>query len=206
MPNQITTYLPNYYRTSKVITDITDTQNQEIQEFIKNLENTFNQFFIDTADFSLERWEKELGIPVNNNKPNDYRRSAIKSKLKGSGTITVNLIKNVCQSYSNGEVDIIEDTPNMRFTVKFTGVKGAPPNLDDLQRALEEIKPAHLAFEFEFTYNINAYLHNYHLGWLGGFTNEELRTIKIPKEVEGLTHEKMGRFTHRKLEDILYAR
>jgi len=187
------------------MTNITDTQSQELEEFIRNLEITLNQFFIDSADFSLERWERELGIPVNNSKSDDYRRSAIKSKLKGSGTVTVNLIKNVCESYSNGEVDVIEDNPNMQFTIKFIGVKGIPPNLEDLQRAIEEIKPAHLDFDFEYTYNINNYLHRYHFGWLSAFTNEELRTIEIPNEDEGLTHEKMGNFTHQKLEVILHA-
>lgn len=170
-------YLPGYYRTSNVMTNITDTQYEELQGFITNIESTLNQFFVDTADFTLERWEKELGISVNNNKEDDYRRSVIKAKLKGSGTVTVSLIKNVCESYNNGEVDIIEDNPNMQFTVKFVGVKGIPPNLDDLRADLEEIKPAHLAFAFEFTYNINEKLMSYTHGELNQYTHTELREV-----------------------------
>ncbi len=177
MDNRLIKYLPKYYRTSRVIGDITDIQGKEIEEFIKSLESTFNQFFIDTADFSLERWERELGIPVNNSKPHEYRRSTIKSKLKGSGTVTVNLIKNVCESYSNGEVDIIEDNPNMKFTVKFVGVKGIPPNLEDLEAALEEIKPAHLAFSFEFTFNTNEKLQAYTHVQLNQYTHKDIREV-----------------------------
>lgn len=152
MSNKLMQYLPNYYRTSEVITNITSAQNIELEKFQTNLDNTLNQFFIDLADASLERWEKELGIPINNNKAAEYRKSVIKSKLRGRGTITVNLIKNVSESYSNGEVDVIEDNSNYQFTVKFIGTKGIPPNLDDLKNAIEDIKPAHLGVNYEFTY------------------------------------------------------
>ncbi|WP_432406730.1 putative phage tail protein [Wukongibacter sp. M2B1] len=204
MSNRLIKHLPSYYKNSKVIADITDTQNEEIEKFIKSVKDTFNQFFIDTADSSLERWERELGIPVNNAKENEYRRSAIKSKLKGSGTVTVDLIKNVCKSYNDDEVDIIEDNSNMRFIVKFLTTKGKPTYIDDLKKVLEEIKPAHLQLDFEYIYNPNSYLKNYHLGWLNAFTNKELRTISIPDENEGLTHKEMGNFTHQRLEVILH--
>lgn len=62
------------------------------------------------------------------------------------------MIQDVASSYSNGEVDVIEDNANYRFIIKFVGVKGIPANMADLTLTIEEIKPAHLAFEFEFTY------------------------------------------------------
>lgn len=145
-------YLPNYYCTSQVTTSITNTQDIELQQFRDKIAAALNQFFIDTSDFTLERWEKELGIPVNNSKPEEYRRSVIISKLRGHGTVTINFIKNTSESYSNGEVEIIEDNLNYSFTIKFVGTKGIPPNLDDLKKTIEEIKPAHLGVDYEFTY------------------------------------------------------
>lgn len=152
MSNKLMSYLPNYYATSKVITDITNTQDLELKEFSDQIVKTLNQFFIDTSDFTLERWEKELGLPINNNKLEEYRRSVIKSKIRGHGTVTIKLIKNIAESYSNGEVEIIEDNPNYSFTIKFVGTKGLPPNLDDLKETIEEIKPAHLGVEYKYTY------------------------------------------------------
>ncbi|SKC82898.1 putative phage tail protein [Maledivibacter halophilus] len=205
MSNKLMSYLPNYYATSKVITDVTNTQDLELKEFSDQIVKTLNEFFIDKSDFTLERWEKELGLPINNSKLKEHRRSIIKSKLRGHGTVTVNLIKNTAESYSNGEVEVIENNPDYSFKIKFVGTKGLPPNLEDLKATIEEIKPAHLAFDLEFTYNTNSYLHSYHLGWLSAFTNKELRTVKLPNEDEGIFHERMANFSHERLEVILHA-
>ncbi|QEK13588.1 DUF2313 domain-containing protein [Crassaminicella thermophila] len=172
-------YLPGYYKTSQVIANITDVENSEIQQFKTSLDNTLNQFFVDLADTSLDRWEKELGIPVNSSKPDEYRRSVIKSKLRGQGTITVNLIKNVSESYSNGEVEVIEDNPNYSFTIKFVGTRGIPPNLDDLKSAIEEIKPAHLAVEYEFTYTVWSEVKNITWNDVKTGTWDDLKTRQI---------------------------
>ncbi|WP_202906843.1 YmfQ family protein [Abyssisolibacter fermentans] len=177
MANRLMSYLPNSYKTSHVMVSIADTENNELQDFKANLEGVLNQFFIETADFTLERWEKDLGIPVNNSKDLEYRRSVIKSKLRGKGTITINLIKNVAESYSNGEVEVTEDNKNYNFIIKFVGIKGIPPNMDDLKKAIEEIKPAHLGFDFEYTYNTWDMVSD--LTWESAFVNtwEEYKTI-----------------------------
>ncbi|QEK13769.1 DUF2313 domain-containing protein (plasmid) [Crassaminicella thermophila] len=170
-------YLPNYYRTSKVMTNITDVYDIELQEFQTKLDNTLNQFFVDLADASLERWEKELGISVNKNKDIKYRRSVIKSKIRGQGTITINLIKNVAESYSNGEVEVTENNSNYSFTITFVGTKGIPPNMDDLKNAIEDIKPAHLGFTFEYTYNTYQYLSQFTHADLALYTHIDLREV-----------------------------
>lgn len=145
-------YLPNYYRTSEIMTNLTATEDLELQELLNKIADIFNQFFIDLADSSLERWEKDLGIEVNNSKSNDSRRSIIKSKLRGHGAVTVNLINNVSQSFSTDEVEIIEDNSNYSFTIKFVGRRGQPPNFEDLKKAIEEVKPAHLDVKYDYEY------------------------------------------------------
>ncbi|WP_051824110.1 putative phage tail protein [Clostridium sulfidigenes] len=151
--NTLFSYMPKYYKTSKVLDDLNNANAIELTFFKSKLNDVLNQFFIDSADFSLERWEKELGIDVNNNYNVEYRRSRILSKLRGQGTITVKLIKEVAESYNNGIVDVIEDNPSYSFIIKFISNKGVPPNIDDLKAAIDEIKPAHLAVIYEFTYN-----------------------------------------------------
>ncbi|QEK12571.1 DUF2313 domain-containing protein [Crassaminicella thermophila] len=177
MSNQLMKYLPGYYKTSQVIANITDVENSEIQQFKTSLDNTLNQFFVDLADTSLDRWEKELGIPVNKNKDIKYRRSVIKSKIRGQGTITINLIKNVAESYSNGEVEVTENNSNYLFTITFVGTKGIPPNMDDLKNAIEDIKPAHLGFTFEYTYNTYQYLSQFTHADLALYTHTDLREV-----------------------------
>ena len=144
--------IPNYYKTSTVFDNLIKVDALELDNINTKIDNVFNQFFIDTADFALERWEQELGIPVNLNYNIDYRRAVITSKLRGQGTITIKLIKTVAQSFAYGAVDIIENNADYSFLIKFVDTRGVPPNLDDLKNAIEEIKPAHLAVVYDYTY------------------------------------------------------
>jgi hypothetical protein len=75
------------------------------------------------------------------------------------------MIQNVAKSFSNGDVDIVEDNTDYQFTVKFVGTMGIPPNMDDLTAAIEDIKPAHLAFIFEYTYITWAEFDSYNKTW-----------------------------------------
>lgn len=146
------TYMPYYYRTSTIIDNLNNSNATELNNFYNKLESVFNQFFVSSADWALERWEKELGLKVDNSYNTEFRRSVILSKIRGQGTVTIDLIKNVSESFSNGEVDVIENNSEYSFTVKFIGIKGVPPNLSDLIQAIEEIKPAHLAVVFDFSW------------------------------------------------------
>lgn len=154
MTTKLFNHLPKYYKTSKVMSDIIGTQDKQLQEFINKIQEVADQFFIDTATsgFTLERWEKELGIPLSSNKDEGYRRSVIKSKIRGTGTVTVGLLQNVAQSFEKGLIEVIEENELFRFRIKFMDTLGAPPNFDDLKNAIDEIKPAHLEVVYEFKY------------------------------------------------------
>ena len=171
--------MPKYYKDSDVIDNINTANGSELDTFKSSLDNVLNQFFIDTSTFSLERWEKEFGIQVNNNYDTEFRRSRIRAKLRGQGTVTIKLIKNVAESFSNGQVDIIENNSNYEFTVKFTGTLGIPPNMEDLEKAIEDIKPAHLAYIFEYTYNTYNSISDKTHNALGALTHDNIKTHKF---------------------------
>ncbi|TCO78013.1 putative phage tail protein [Marinisporobacter balticus] len=154
MHQKLMKYLPSYYRKSKVMKNLTQSQEEELQELIKKIGEKINQFYIDTADHSLERWEKDLGISISNEKNLEFRRSVIKSKLRGIGTVTANLLENVAQSYEKGDIEVKEDNKYKKFIIRFIDTLGAPPNLEDLKNAIEEIKPAHLIVDYQFKYLI----------------------------------------------------
>lgn len=167
--------LPNYYQTSRVVSAINGTTATELERLASQFDAVLQQFFVDTADFSLGRWENELGLVVNNSDDLDFRRSRIRSKLRGSGTVTVRLIQNVAESFANGQVEIVERPAAFRFEVHFVSTIGRPPNLEDLAAAIEDIKPAHLAYSFIFTYRTYGELEAYTYGELEAFTYEQLR-------------------------------
>ncbi|GAD14194.1 hypothetical protein GBL_2411 [Geobacillus kaustophilus GBlys] len=64
------------------------------------------------------------------------------------------MIQNAAAAFSGGEVEVIEYPSEYRFEVKFIGVKGIPPNMAGFIDMLEQIKPAHLAYSFKYTYTV----------------------------------------------------
>ncbi|MCT4593591.1 MAG: YmfQ family protein [Anaeromicrobium sp.] len=144
--------LPSYYRKSDLINSLAKAIQKELDELDKSIINRGNQFYVDSSDTSLDRYEKDLKINIDINKDLNERRSVIKSKLRGIGTVNVDMIKNVAESYDKGTIEVREDNPNLTFIVKFIDTLGIPLNIWDLKRAIEEIKPAHLRVKYELKY------------------------------------------------------
>jgi len=147
-------YLPRLYETSRVMQGILDARGVEIDRLYQALNEILNQWFVRTATWSLERWEEELGLTPAPNQPISERRDRIVSRIRGYGTVTVQLVKEVAESYERGRVDVIPDPAAYTVTIRFVDTRGVPPNLQDLQAAVRAVLPAHLALKFEFTYNL----------------------------------------------------
>lgn len=124
----------------------------QLQKIDDKLTYVLDQFIVGSADTTLSRWEKELDLPDGSAKPIEQRRSVIIAKLRGAGTTTVQMLKNTALAYENGDVEIIEDAPNNQIKIKFVGVKGVPPNLNDFENIMDDIIPAHLSWNYVFTY------------------------------------------------------
>ena len=146
-------YVPKFIQQARSYKAIIDAQGPEFDQLRTNIDDILKQFYVETAtEWGLDLWEQMLGLKSYAGKPLDQRRSRIISKLRGMGTVTVSLIKNVAESYVYGTVEVTEQPSQYSFTVKFVDTRGIPPNLDDLKAAIENIKPAHLAVAYEFTY------------------------------------------------------
>ena len=63
------------------------------------------------------------------------------------------------------------------FKLKFISQKGRPKNLEDFKSAMDEIKPAHLAYILEFMYNTHQDLKPKTHQYLSQFTHEEIREV-----------------------------
>ncbi|MFZ5688687.1 MAG: YmfQ family protein [Bacillota bacterium] len=151
---EMLTYLPRYYDTSRIMRAILQAQGAEFDKLRQTLDEILDQFFVNTATWGLDTWEKEFGITTMAGKPDDQRRAVIKSKIRGIGTVTVKLIKTVAEAYDGGTVEVTQQPELCQFTVTFIDTRGVPPNINDLKAAIEEIKPAHLAVVYEFRYLI----------------------------------------------------
>jgi len=146
--------LPDYYAQSPQVVKLQEAFEHWADAMLAAKGDLILQLNVATATWGLALWENILGLETDVSKPYEYRRTCIMSKLRGAGTTTVKMIKNVAESFTNGQVEVTEHPEEYRFTVTFVDKHGIPPNYDDLQAAIEEIKPAHLAVEYVLKYLI----------------------------------------------------
>ena len=165
--------LPSFYD-NDITKPIQDSLNVESNSINDEVDNILNQFFVDSATFGLDYWEKMLGISKNSFDI-DTRRENIKAKMRSRGTTTVSVIKNICAAYSNGTVEIIVNHSDYSFVIDFIDTIGIPKAFDELDKAINEIKPCHLAHSYKFNYNTHGDLSNYTHEKLANYTHDEIR-------------------------------
>lgn len=127
-----------------------------IQAAIESLwragDNAIDGAFVVTASESLDLWERAYGIKTDISYPEAYRRENLLAKMRSAGTTTVNMIKNVAESYVNGAVAVTEQYADYKFTITFISTRGRPAQIEQLKSAIERIKPAHLDVTYVFIY------------------------------------------------------
>ena len=165
--------LPSFYD-NNITRPMQDSFSIEANLINNEVTNTLNQFFVDTATYGLDKWEKMLGISKNNF---DFltRRENVKAKMRSKGTTTFTMIKNLCEAYSNGIVEINVDHSNYSFEIVFVSTIGVPLSFEELDRVINEIKPCHLAHSYKFNYNTNKDVSKYTHEQLANYTHEEIR-------------------------------
>ena len=168
--------LPSFYD-NDITRTIQNSFTVEANSINDEVENTLNQFFVDSATFGLDKWENMLGISKNNFDI-QTRRENIKAKMRSRGTTSIDVIKNICEAYSNGEVDIVVNHTDYSFEIHFIGSIGVPKAFAELDKTIEEIKPCHLAHSYKFRYNNHEYLGQYTHEHLSQYTHDDLRNSK----------------------------
>ena len=165
--------LPFFFN-NKIDSKIQNSLYLEAETLHNENDNTLDQFFVETSTWGLDYWEKMLGIKKNNFDM-QTRRENIKAKMRSRGTSTVKVIKNICESYANGEVDIIENPNDYSFVIEFVGSKGVPLAFDELDKVVNKIKPCHLAHTYKFRYTTYKELEPFTHSQLAQYTHDEIR-------------------------------
>lgn len=106
-------YLPRYYGDIPVATNIVDREEVELTQLNADIYDILAQMYVDTSTWGLARWERIFGITTDEAKPIDQRRSVIKSRLRGVGTVTPAMIQSMAEAYANGDVEVTEAGTNM---------------------------------------------------------------------------------------------
>lgn len=146
-------YIPEIYDNNKTMLSIQNTKSIELTNIFSDLDKAFDELFLMLAkEQGLTLYEELLEIKRDLRFSFDERREVIVAKLRGAGTTTKKLVQKVSEAYSNGEVEVIEESKGYLIKIKFVGTRGIPSNLEGLKRTLREIIPAHLEIKYLFTY------------------------------------------------------
>ena len=113
---------------------------------------------METATWGLRYWEETLGIPVDEGKDLDTRRSRVRVKLLGSDVTTVALVKSSAEIWSGQKAEVTEYANEFRFEIRFVETNGVPPNMRDVTGSIRELIPAHLQWDYIFFYDVESAL------------------------------------------------
>lgn len=171
-------YLPDYYQGVQEMEELQAILGIGIGGLQADAIDVLNQAFVETATWSLGRWEVDLGLSSDPSKSPVSRREMIKAKLRGSGTTTPEMIQRTASAFSGGDVEVVEVPGEYSFEIRFVGTLGIPPNMAGLIQIIEEIKPAHLAYEFVYSYTWWATLQTMNWNTARAKTWNELRTYR----------------------------
>ena len=170
-------YMPEYYYNSDVTKNVLNSQSYEVGKFLVTIEEVKKQLYIDTATWGLDVWEKAYNVTPGMNDTYTDRREVLKAKIRGQGTTTKQMLKNTAESFSGGEVEITEHSSEYYFSLKFVGVKGIPQNMTGFLNMLEDIKPAHLGYEIDYSYTVWNFIEGKNDKW-NDLNNKTWDTIK----------------------------
>lgn len=142
-------YLPLYYRDIKDIQSLIISEANEFTRLNAKLDELFQQFFIDTATYSLDDWENATNVKRRKQKIQD-RRIIVKQKITGLGTITSAVLKDVVDEFFEIEVNELPE-PSV-IELKRIDRRGRYEDLEDVKETVDEIIPRHLQPKFTFQF------------------------------------------------------
>lgn len=180
--NELTQYVPkqqweNDSRQKLIYEKLTNRLNWLESIFKEVVDNAFIKTMNEEA---LSKAEKEFNIIPSLDQTLEDRKAVLISTLRGIGVTNIARIKNIVESFTNGKVEVITDNPHYFFKVKFVSEMGIPPRINDVKKAIDKVKPAHLDYDFEFKYNTWDDIKRAGITWdyckTHGITWEDLRT------------------------------
>ena len=170
-------YLPAFVsETSNTFKTIGDSQSAEHDRLKEYMLDVYKQFFISTATWGLALWEKDLLLPIIETDSYENRRLRILNKLQAKQTSTLQFMTDLLNNYvstKDGKITELYDT----YTLKFEVQDGTIDNWTDLLNAINQWKPAHLAYFF------NTYLNLGEEVYFSGIVTE-VEEIYIPADTD----------------------
>jgi hypothetical protein len=108
---------------------------------------------------SLALWERILGLTPGKDASTDERRRAVRAMWLACLPPSIQTIQAVCDNWRAGEIEASYDADIGTIVLTYLGAYGAQAVEDSLVRALDTVKPAHLALDHAWRYRLVKDLH-----------------------------------------------
>lgn len=175
---QMFEYLSWYYADSRIMQSVLDSQGTEIDNARTALEESLNQFYAQTVDWGIERWEKELAITPPDDATLELRRALVKAKLLATEIMTPERIQAIANCFVPSQAaKVIEILGTYSFKVQtpFDDMVW----IQEMRATLNQAKPAHLAMIVEY---YAQFFDNY-----PELKTEYFLSCQLPSMVDGIT-------------------
>lgn len=151
---------------------IIEQEERQLENLKSNVDINSNETFIKRAQsIGLTILEKEFGLKVDNTLTIEERRKRLLAKKRGTGTTTIEAIKNICNAYADN-TEVVEHTSEYWFELLLESYNGFLTDIESLYNTITEVKPAHLGVKYKLIATTKS---NFYIG-ATSFTGETITT------------------------------
>ena len=151
---------------------IIEQEERQLENLKSNVDINLNETFIKRAQsIGLTILEKEFGLKVDNTLTIEERRKRLLAKKRGTGTTTIEAIKNICNAYADN-TEVVEHTSEYWFELLLESYNGFLTDIESLYNTITEVKPAHLGVKYKLIATTKS---NFYIG-ATSFTGETITT------------------------------
>lgn len=158
-PVNLARYLPAFLYKDPHFTAVQKALQEEHENQRLALIDIAKQFFVATATWGLDDWEKFLGIGTDTSMTENFRRERIINKINANDTVTAVFLTNLLNQYLYDGSGTVNDIPN-KYLVEFLYHGGQVTSYETLRKAIRTYLPAHLGYKLITITQGNTELHS----------------------------------------------
>lgn len=168
--------IPEFIANIPAMADLTAAEQPEIDRIEGKAEATLGEFFVGTfTATTADTWERLVGYEPAPGWDIARRRERVRSRLLSTSPMTPAMLKEIIESMAMTTIDLTEDADNYKLNVKFVGIYGVSPYIDDVKAEIERIRPYHLQVIYEWVYAQHKQIGDFTHAQLAGYTQDAIR-------------------------------
>lgn len=140
--------VPPFVAQMREIAELFYAEQPELDRMCETLAGILQQFYIKTATYSLETWEKDFGLPIDPELTLQERRGRLLAKLNSTPVATVKALENLVQQTMGANRVIIKEHPERYCFDVYVNTDQLVESFKLADAAVHAARPAHLSYKF----------------------------------------------------------